>query len=624
MNKKVTWPKIVGLIFCIFLGVTFFLLIGDDNRIHDYTIYNSDGKNKVVLSASQPIEQKFIATTNQINDLHLVSLRQQLDDEFTVHYQITNGNEVLAEGDRLIDKESDLKKVALLLKTPLCNVKNKELVLHLSTSSEGNLYFHTNKQRCLSFNALTLEKTTYSKLCTIVGIFLIFTIILVYVLVFFTNFSKSALFAISILVFGLLFNLLIPVANVPDEANAHITKAYHYSNIMLRIDDDINDIKIRKSDEPLFQYAYIDDQKMNMYLTDMKKTNVDNTMVSSHQSILNTKGYSFTYYLSGLGITIGRLLGLNGILCVLLGRIMNLLLFSVVAVYCFKKLPVFKELLVVFSLLPMTLQQVCSLSYDSVVITLAILVTTLTVVLFYNKKVSKREAALLIGSCALLSLCKQFAYAPLILAPLSFFIEPVFKDKKIKKLLYVLVPLLLVICAGGFIYLKLHAQPQSIFYLLVHPKMGYKVLRCTLYNYLMFYISSALGMDLGLLEIPVFQPLLIVYIFLIFYVVDKTNVKEFSLKNWQRVLFCAAFFISFLGILLGLYTWSFSMELIDLVNNFIIKGFQGRYLLPALPLLLIGLYKNNSTFDQDLLNKVLLVADLLISLSLFSIMIVVG
>ena len=59
------------------------------------------------------------------------------------------------------------------------------------------------------------------------------------------------------------------------------------------------------------------------------------------------------------------------------------------------------------------------------------------------------------------------------------------------------------------------------------------------------------------------------------------------------------------------------MELIDLVNNFIIKGFQGRYLLPALPLLLIGLYKNNSTFDQDLLNKVLLVAD-------FSIMIVVG
>ena len=99
MNKKVTWPKIVGLIFCIFLGVTFFLLVGDDNRIHDYTIYNSDGKNKVVLSASQPIEQKFIATTNQINDLHLVSLRQQLDDEFTVHYQITNGNEVLAEGD---------------------------------------------------------------------------------------------------------------------------------------------------------------------------------------------------------------------------------------------------------------------------------------------------------------------------------------------------------------------------------------------------------------------------------------------------------------------------------------------------------------------------------------------
>ena len=72
-----------------------------------------------------------------------------------------------------------------------------------------------------------------------------------------------------------------------------------------------------------------------------------------------------------------------------------------------------------------------------------------------------------------------------------------------------------MICAGGFIYLKLHAQPQSIFYLLVHPKMGYKVLRCTLYNDLMFYISSALGMDLGLLEISVFQPLLIVYILLL-------------------------------------------------------------------------------------------------------------
>lgn len=199
--------------------------------------------------------------------------------------------------------------------------------MNLSTNSSGFVKFKASAKKQLNFSVLFTGITKYYKLCFFISIFILLFSILLYVALFFIGISYNKIFFVALFVFGILFNILIPISNVPDEANAHITKAYHYSNILMGIEDDVNDVKIRKSDHALFSYAYIDDQKMEKYLSDLLSNNVDSTMISSKQKMLETKGYSFTYYLSAVGITIGRFFNLNGILCMLIARMLNYLLF---------------------------------------------------------------------------------------------------------------------------------------------------------------------------------------------------------------------------------------------------------------------------------------------------------
>lgn len=503
---------------------------------------------------------------------------------------------------------------------------NKELFIEFSTQSTEILSLRMDNNQNVGLELITTGNSIYKKIAYIIGIVSIIICLAIFVLIYFLQIEIHKLFIIAAISFGIIITFLIPVGNVPDEANVHITTAYHYSNMILGIDDNSNNVKERKSDrDTMYSYGYVDNEKFTKYLHDIKQAKIDTTLVDSGLKIFNANLFSFTYYLSAIGITVGRILGLNGILCLLLGRLLNYILFVVTIGYCLKIIPAYKEILAFISLLPITIQQAFSLSYDSIVITLAFLITTLTIVMFYENKLTKKQYGLLLVSCILVSVCKSFSYFPIVLAPISYFAYKLnIKEKLLaqKKWFYFVIGGVFIIFAGiAFVYLRKHVVEGSLLYLVVHPKLLYIYFRDTIYLQMEVFVSSALGGKLGLLHIMIYNPIMICYYILLFYIITYTTKEKCVLNNWIRVIFVVIFLICFVGILLAMYNWSYTMGFLE--NNNIL-GFQGRYMLPVMPILFISLSKGQKQRNKSKENTVVCWSTILNTLTIFSILITLG
>lgn len=582
--SKIYIKKTILLLISIILMLGFYKVFLDLDKKVVFNIFEA-GNEERVLSSNNVLEQTFKVSNNEIESINLYPAEEQKFEQYSFHYQIFNRNVLLVESDINLQEVSRDAPISIVLPTKIKNIKNEELKIILSTNNDENLSLKSDNLNRLSLSVLSSTNIEIVQAFKNIFIFLIGFLCLIFIFLFFSTISYKVIFVVSLIVAGMIMNFLIPVGNVPDEANAHIITVYHYSNQLVGVNDDPANVKIRKCDDGLFHYAYINSDKIVTYLNDMKIKNVDSSMIESHQGILVTKGYSFTYLLSTLGFTVGRILNFNGILCVLIGRLFNYIFFVLCSYLALSKIKAGKKLLALFCFLPMTIQQTCSLSYDSNVISLGIIIFALSVNLFYNK-LSKKEFLLLIASSILLIPCKSLAYVPLLLIPISYY----FKDFSIRRIMkkinskwiYFIILLLIILLFLVLTLLRKSVAVSSILYPILHPSLFIKVMSQTLYSELNGMFNSFIGNPLGLLDINIYAPLLFVYTSFITVVILSTKI---NITNRIRYVWIFAFAFSFIGILFAMYSWSYSLGFIDLTTTFVIRGFQGRYMLPlALPL----------------------------------------
>lgn len=119
----------------------------------------------------------------------------------------------------------------------------------------------------------------------------------------------------------------------------------------------------------------------------------------------------------------------------------------------------------------------------------------------------------------------------------------------------------------------------------------------------------------------IYNPIMICYYILLFYIITYTTKEKCVLNNWIRVIFVAIFLICFVGILLAMYNWSYTMGFLE--NNNIL-GFQGRYMLPVMPILFIALSKGQKQRNKSKENTVVCWSTILNTLTIFSILITLG
>lgn len=158
----------------------------------------------------------------------------------------------------------------------------------------------------------------------------------------------------------------------------------------------------------------------------------------------------YGYLFSGLGVLIAKLLNLNAIWMLWLGRIFNTLFFATTISYAIKKTPILKIPLTAIACLPVCLFQAFSVSIDSIMAALGILAVAYFFYMIVNK-FELKDLFIFMFLCLLAGLCKL---PTLGLIFLMFFIPTQnFKTKSSKE--YYLY------CAIGFIIVALIALVWS-------------------------------------------------------------------------------------------------------------------------------------------------------------------
>lgn len=279
------------------------------------------------------------------------------------------------------------------------------------------------------------------------------------------------------------------------------------------------------------------------------------------------------------------------------GRLFNLLAFVTITYFAIRILPFKKWFIVAVGLLPMTIQQVASLSPDAITIGLCFLAIGFIIKLFSQKNIITRsQFALLLILSGLVALTKQSSIV--LLFPVLFLPRSLFVNNKQRLLLIGGSLLIAVICAGGW-YMLIKSlgydtditqsvavnQFSQLHYIIDNPMSYIKTLYHTfIYSNLHglatsnFYITSLIGSFAWIdYELPV---VFVVASYILLLVALMENKSQIIFSISKKIIFITTILLSIIATSTILYlAWT-------PVGSPAIEGIQGRYFIALLPLLI--------------------------------------
>jgi uncharacterized membrane protein len=425
---------------------------------------------------------------------------------------------------------------------------------------------------------------------------------------------------------GIAMMLLIPIGSVPDEV-FHINASYRLSNVFLGIQNGSNSTPMRMDDYLMASHdyangAYKSSEQFSVYISELLSSLKSDKLVTS---AIKPSSISYTYFLPALGIAIGRIIGLGTYQTLMLGRIFNFSAFIVMTTYAIRIIPIGKLPLMVILLMPMTVQQGMSYSYDVYVNGLSAVVVAYTVMIVYEgeSRLDKKNLVTLLISSMLLFSLKFFAYFLISILPWIILIErryPLSKQTitKLKKIVIILV-ILSIVCfiiwgmtgASNYHYKNVYLtydkniEGYSIGYFIAHPFELLYVICHTLIIKSDFYVNSFVGEYLCWLDVPMSHHITELYIVLLVLASIKRIGDDRDILRKYKKCFVWIAVITFGFILAGmLVSWS-------PIAGRTIEGVQGRYLIPCVMLILLVMRSKHFQIDRQA-NKLILVMSMML------------
>ncbi len=420
---------------------------------------------------------------------------------------------------------------------------------------------------------------------------------------------KDIHFAVISLIFGVLFMIAIPPFQVPDEGN-HLLRSYQISQGEL-----LSERRDKSGGGEIPVSLSITANKIagnNVAFHPENKQKINDILEAFHiplerdikkyTAFSNTAIYSPLPYIPQVtGIFFGKIFDAPPVMLLYLGRLSNLLFSVFLISYSIRIIPIFKNLMFLIALTPVSIHLFASLSPDAATISISFLLISKILQLAYDPGIliiEKKDVIFLLIASALLASCKA-AYFPVVFL---YFIIPVRKFGNISK--YLLLGLAItVITLSCFFLWGAMAEKRIVthlyggipfgmakLFIISHP-IGYMemVLR-NLSIYLSFYIYSFIGV-LGWLdtELPVY---FIVIYGITMIVVALTESKKEILFSWtERIFFCIIGSSCVILIITSQYfIWT-------LETDSDIGMAQGRYFIPVAPLFFIPLLYNSRLSD---------------------------
>lgn len=415
------------------------------------------------------------------------------------------------------------------------------------------------------------------------------------------------------MILGLVFMLMIPIRTVPDET-FHIAQAYEVSDVLLGMPSGSNPILIREEDLNNYNIpSHYTKKQYADYWASLNDPLVSNKIISSNSFKI---GAPYPYFLSGIGITIGRGLKLGAGATLNLGRLFNLIAFVICGTLALWLMPFGCELMFVILLLPMTLQQSMSYSYDVLVFADAFLSIAFFLRINYNEKLKPKKRyiylGIMIGLNCLIIPIKSHAYIFMVFLSI-YSIVHIFagnnKDK-IWRTFWLIVCMLVLAGIIGWIIVASHpaiypsvagdlgytTDPGfSVSYILHHPRTTIKVLFATIVlSSEEHLVGNLIGCNLEDLTLTLPGSFKFIFLMILLLSAFSSPHSEFALRRRTRITFLCIAVITIACIAVGmLISWT-------PLTSPIVQGIQGRYYIPIIFMLLILLNNRNIRISDNL------------------------
>lgn len=418
----------------------------------------------------------------------------------------------------------------------------------------------------------------------------------------FRNFDKKKIkletvFLLIAIPIGLLYCIVTPFGKIPDEIT-HATKAIDisYGHLLSKANEKGEaELVYSKKLNDIFS---LDNKTYGDYLDSIKSESNDEENIYKFS---NMALYSPICHLAqAIGIVVARVLGSSLIVQLYAGRIMNLLVSILLIYFAIKYIPFNKILVILIALLPISMQEMASLSSDALTIAISLFYVSYILHLRFNdniKELNKKDWWILILSSLTVSMSK-IVYLPLCL--LLFLIpENKLKSRKDKILklggLFIGVTifnLLWIVYSSRFLIeynIGVNSKQQVLFILKNPIKYCFIMIR-SLVIYFQSWWLGLVGYDLGIFGLHTIN---ISYVcafslsVLLMAMLFINENKDIKIDKITRIIFVIVFVCIAVLIFTSLYVQ------FNRVKNTQIIGIQPRYFIPLL--LLIPIICNNKT-----------------------------
>lgn len=448
----------------------------------------------------------------------------------------------------------------------------------------------------LSISARINDNIVINLLKTKIGIITcLLTIVLTTIYYFiFRNFEKSKIkietaFLIIAIPIGILYCFSTPLGKIPDEIT-HSAKAIDisYGHFFSKANEN--------GEAELLYSSKLEDifnSSNKTYDNYFDSINSDEKTEEVVYKFSNMALYSPICHLSqAIGILITRCLGFSLIIQLYAGRIMNLWVSIFLIYFAVKYIPFKKILVILIALLPISMQEMASLSSDALTIAISLFFVSYILHLRFCdnvKELSRKEWIILILSSLTVSMSK-IVYLPLCL--LLFLIpEEKLKSRKNKIIklgsLFVgliIINLLWIAYSSRFLIeynIGVNSKEQVLF-ILKNPIQYIYIMIRTLVIYFQSWWLGLLGYDLGIFGLNTIN---ICYIFVYSIAIVLLSLlfisenKEVKIDKLTKLIFAFVF----IGIVVLIFTSLYVQ--FNRVQNTQIIGIQPRYFIPLLILI---------------------------------------
>jgi len=410
------------------------------------------------------------------------------------------------------------------------------------------------------------------------------------------------------LVFGLLFVVINPPLQVPDEGS-HLVRVAELSSGQFRANGKTIPHSIIYLDSTLLYLHFNPDGKISKdQILALAKVKLNPSVRSESVGV----DFTIPYLPQLFGYVIGQLFSSSPLMLMYFGRFFNLLITIVLIFMAIRIAPIGKWIIFAVALMPKALYMMASLSYDAVTIGISFLMIALFLYYtFQAEKIHLKDIALLLGLWLILGLCKP----PYFLIGFLFLMIPVQKVKHLSKYMLIVPGALIALAVVFGIWkvageiIKSDKSPQTeqvnvspepgtppahqeinpakqIQHIKTHLPAFIKLLFATTFDHMRAQMLNNFTGTMGWLDTFLPDPLVNFYLIVLIITALLIAEENIRIDFKRKTLFLVLVVICVVAIETAMYIYS------SYVAQERLFGVQGRYFIPIAPLFLLLFYNN--------------------------------